>query len=129
MYDPYPDRPRPRVWPLVVVSVLVFVVGVVLVLLFLESGGYFGGVHSGRTGGIFYYGFFPIFLVLLLALFLVRIVFWSRMWGYRGARHGYGRPHRDPAVMTVRQRFARGEITREQYDQLMSELTRRRAGP
>ncbi|MCI4373862.1 MAG: SHOCT domain-containing protein, partial [Thermoplasmata archaeon] len=74
----------------------------------------------------FAFGYFPVFLVLLLVLFLVRIVFWSRMWGYHS---GYGRPRRDPAAMTVRQRYARGEISREQYDQMMTELGHRRSGP
>jgi len=129
VYDPYRPRPQPRTWPLVLVSAVVVIVAIVLVLVFLDSDGYFGTAPSGRTGGIFFYGFFPIFLVLLLVLVAVRIVFWSRMWGYRTRRNGYARPYRDPAVMTVRQRYARGEITREQYDQLMTELGRRRSGP
>ncbi|MGD0257777.1 MAG: SHOCT domain-containing protein [Thermoplasmata archaeon] len=130
MYNPYRPAQRRPLWPLLLVAVIVVIVAIVLLLLFLDSGGYFGSTPSGRPGGIFYYGFFPIFLVLLLVLFLVRMVFWSRMWG---ARQGYSRPYRgqfrDPAVMTARQRYARGEISREQYDQLMTELTRRRTGP
>jgi uncharacterized membrane protein len=129
LYDPYRPNPRPRTLPLLIVSIVVVLVAVVLLLVFLDWEGYFGTAPAGRSGGLFAYGFFPIFLVLLLVLFLVRIVFWSRMWGYRSNRNGYDRPHRDPAVMTVRQRYARGEINREQYDQLMAELGRRRSGP
>ena len=128
MYDPYREpRSRP-VWPVVLMAGVVVMVVVVLVLYFLDVDGYFGSTTNGRPTGVFYFGIFPLFLVLILVMFAVRMVFWSRVWG---SRQGYARPHpgRDPAVMTVRQRYARGEITREQYDQLMTELGRRRTGP
>ncbi|HXQ48717.1 MAG TPA: hypothetical protein VN842_02920 [Thermoplasmata archaeon] len=127
MYDPYrPTPPRP-LWPFLVVSTVVVLVAVVLVVLFLDSTGRLGPTSTGGPTGIFAYGFFPVFVVLLLVMFLVRIVFWSRMWGRRGG--GNGHAYGDRAVSTVRQRYARGEITREQYDQLMTELSRRRPGP
>jgi uncharacterized membrane protein len=81
---------------------------------------------GNRAGGLFAYGPFPILLVVLLVLFTLRIVFWSRMWGYRGGPRRS--PGWDPAVVTARQRYARGEISREQYDQLMTDLSRRRPG-
>jgi putative membrane protein len=129
VYDPYASRPPPRVWPYVLFSAVVITVVVVFTLLYFDSVGAFGGYHTDRPGGAFYYGFFPVLLVLILVLFVVRIAFWSRRTGYRGYRNGPRRLYRDPAVMTVRQRFARGEITREQYDQLMTDLMRRRSGP
>ncbi len=130
MYDPYPAAPRRRSsWPwLALVAVIVVLVAVVVVyILYLD--GAFGGGTPGRPAGIFYYGFFPFFLILLLVFFLVRVVFWTSMAGYRRQRYRSGIPGPDPAIVTVRQRYARGEISREQYDQMMTELTRRRHGP
>jgi len=129
VYDPYRPRPQRSLWPLLLVSVVVIVVAVFLLLLFLDPTAYFGATPSGRPGEFYPYGFFPALLVLLLVIFVLRMVFWSRMWGYRRAGYAYPDPARDPAVMTVRQRYARGEITPEQCDQLMTELTRRRSGP
>ena len=76
-------------------------------------------------------GFFLLILLLWVSFFLIRMAFWSS----RGARRQYYRqPYgpgggRDPAVMVARQRYARGEITREQYDQIMTDLERRGRGP
>jgi putative membrane protein len=129
VYEPYPQRSQRRIWPLILVTTVVFVVAVIAIVLYLDSVGAFGFAHAVRSGGFFYYGFFPILFVLFLVLILIRIVFWSWLWGSQGGRYGSRRAYRDPAVMTVRQRFARGEITREQYDQLMTDLGRRRRGP
>ncbi len=127
--DPYRPRPQRSVWPLLLVSVVVLVVAIVLLLLFLDPAAYLGTTPSGHPGGFYFYGFFPVLLVLFLVMLVVRMVFWSRRWGYRRAAYAHPYPSRDPAIMTVRQRYARGEIRREQYDQLMTELTRRRSGP
>ena len=67
-------------------------------------------------------GFFLVFLVLWIVFFVVRIAFWSSR--ARRGRRGAGPPMRDPAVMIARQRYARGEISREQYEQILSDLYR-----
>jgi len=94
----------------------------VLLFVILNGGWYAAGYHPvfGVFGGLLL-----VFLLLWIGFFVVRMVFWSRAWGRRG--NAYGRP--DPAVMMARRRYARGEITREQYDQIMTDLERRRPQP
>jgi uncharacterized membrane protein len=129
LYDPNRPRPEPRIWPLFLVSGIAVVATITVLFVYWYEAGYLTGDNFHRPGGIFYFGFAPIFIILLVVILLVRMAFWSRMWGYRNSRRGYYRSFPDPAVMTARQRFARGEITREQYDQIMTELSRRRSGP
>jgi uncharacterized membrane protein len=77
-------------------------------------------------------GFFLVFFILIVVFFIVRVAFWStRMSRYprryaENSPEGYG-PNR-PA-MIARMRYARGEITREQYDQIMRDLGRRPGPP
>ena len=60
--------------------------------------------------------FIPIFFV---GFFFVRWIFWGGWgWGWGWNRGYYG----DPALQTLRDRFARGEITREQYEQMRRDL-------
>ena len=130
MYNPYRPAQRRPLWPLLLVAVIVVIVAIVLLLLFLDSGGYFGIPRRAAPGGSFITDSSRSFSSCC----------WSSSWsGWYSGRgcgepgQGYSRPYRgqfrDPAVMTARQRYARGEISREQYDQLMTELTRRRTGP
>ena len=72
-------------------------------------------------------GLFLVFFVLWIIFFGVRIAFWSRRASY--GRMGGGPPMRDPAILIARQRYARGEITREQFEQIMADLHRRGAQP
>jgi len=88
----------------------------------------FGGAPRPYDG--YWGGFFLLFLLLWVSFFVIRMAFWSsrsRSPYYRSQyRGGMGR---DPAVMAARQRYARGEITREQFDQIMTDLGRRGRGP
>ncbi len=100
------------------------VLGLVLLGAFLRHGGvlrpFFGFVG----------GFFLLFLLFLIALVAVRLAFWGGRLGYYGHRFGRGPGYYgDPAVRVVRERYARGEITREQFDQIMTDLERRGRGP
>src|SRR2546428_5937563 len=67
-----------------------------------------------------FYGFW-IFFAFFALFWVGRWLLWP--WG-RGYRWGYGRGYwRDgEAVDIARTRYARGEITKEQFDQLMHDL-------
>lgn len=127
------QRPRrSRVW--IVAAVALAVVAIIGVILLLYLDGVFG---ASPVGGRPYFGvfggFFLLILVVWLAFFLLRISFWgARTQGrYGGGGYGGYGPRRgpDPAVVIARQRYARGEITREQFDQIMTDLGRRGRGP
>ncbi len=130
MYQPYqtppPRRSRP-VWPWVLVGgIFAVIVIVLLYVLYWAPVPPAGRPYFGYFGG----GFLLIFLLILVGFFALRMAIWSSFRSrYSGYRGGAGGPMRDPAVMAARQRYARGEITREQYDQIMTDLGRRPRGP
>ena len=78
-------------------------------------------LSPGGPGAVWYpfYGLWPLFL--LFALFwAVRWFLWPWGWGGGYSRRGYW--HGDESYYILRARYARGEITKEQYDQMMRDL-------
>ncbi len=64
--------------------------------------------------------FFPFGLIFFFAFIFVvsRLIFWPLGWGWRRRYwYGYGDAHE-----ILRQRYARGEITKEQFDQMRRDL-------
>lgn len=98
-----------------------------LIAVFLVPLFFFG--WFGATGTWPYYGrpfFFPFgFLFVALIFFLgFRLLFWGWGWGrwrggYYGGYHGY---YRGDSLEILNQRYARGEITKEQYDQMKRDI-------
>jgi putative membrane protein len=122
-------RPHPLRWVYIGLAVMLALIGVALLLVILSPSTF--GYRPGTTGfgpfGLFG-GFFLIFFVVLIILWIVRIAFWSsRARGYY--RQGYGGGRRYGAFAIARERYARGEISREQYDQIMQDLQRRPGYP
>ncbi len=78
-----------------------------IVLIFLYGGGRYPG------------GLFFALLAILLVLFVVRVAF-------RLSRRRHWRQQREQnrPVRILRERYARGEITKEQFDQMMRDLRR-----
>jgi uncharacterized membrane protein len=125
---PTPPRRRAGLWIFVGASVAL-IVGVFLLFWYYSTT---SPAPGPRPFFGYYGGFFLLLLVFMIVFFILRVAFWSsRSYGRYGGYGGYGRPGgmRDPAVMAARQRYARGEITREQYDQIMTDLGRRGRGP
>jgi len=129
--------PRRRRWHWLPIAIgAVFAVVAIILLLILLYPTAFG--LSAPTGP-YRYGFgglFLVFFIVIILFFVVRVAFWSARWSrYGGGRRyggggssqeGYGmnRP-----AMIARMRYARGEITREQYDQIMRDLGRPPGAP
>ncbi len=109
----------------------VFVIGAALVLFVLLDPTVFGLAapsYPYRFG--LFGGFFFVFFILIVGFFIVRVLFWSSRAGRYGGRGGNGRGYGpDRPAMIARMRYARGEITREQYDQIMQGLGRRPGPP
>lgn len=127
-------RPQPgRIRWLPIVIGLVFVAAATLILLILLYPASFGLAPSsypyrfGLFGGVFF-----LFFILIVAFFIVRVLFWSTRASRYGRRYGAGSPGEfgpNRPAMIARMRYARGEITREQYDQIMQDLARRPGAP
>jgi len=106
---------HPFAWAVLAVIVIAIVGFFVLVAL----KGYPG------PGGMPYYGypgygwwfFFPfgIFFLFIALFFVGRLFFWPMGWGRR--RYMYG-----DANEILRRRYARGEITKEQFEQMKRDL-------
>jgi hypothetical protein len=118
-------------WLWIIIGVL-FLATMVAGLAFFVSDLVLG--HPLFTVGRFYpFVFFPffsfggiIFLFLIIG-FGLRMIFrpWRRWgWGYYGGRGYYSE---DPAMQSLRVRYARGEITKEQFDVMASDLEKHRS--
>ena len=67
------------------------------------------------------FGWIWIFLGFFLFFGLLRFAFWGpRRWGYYRGYGPYGR--QNEAYHIRRERYARGELTKDQYDQMMRDL-------
>ena len=76
---------------------------------------FFFPFHFGWLGGIFLV--FIVFLVL-------RLLFWPQRWNDRRPNLHY----RDDALNILRERYAKGEVTKEQFEQMLHDLERGGAG-
>jgi uncharacterized membrane protein len=128
----YRSRPSWIRWLPIAIG-LVFVVAASLILLILLYPASFGLAPSsspyryGLLGGVFFF-----FFILIVAFFIVRVLFWSTRASRYGRRYSSGGPGEygpNRPAMVARMRYARGEITREQYDQIMQDLARRPGAP
>jgi uncharacterized membrane protein len=103
-------------------------VAAVLLLLLLYPSAF--GVSSSSSPDRYYPfgGFFLAFFILIIVFFVVRVAFWSARAGRYGRRSPRGGPEgyygANRPEMIARMRYARGEITREQYEQIMRDLGR-----
>ena len=70
----------------------------------------------------FPFGWFIFIPIFFLIFFAVRWYIWGGWWWGRGWHYG----GYDPALETLRQRYARGEINKEQYDQMRGDLEQAR---
>jgi putative membrane protein len=77
-----------------------------------------------RPPGAFYHPFFPFHFGWLGGIFLIFIVIWVARWLFWSRRGYYSYQHRqrDDSASIVRERYAKGEITKEQFEQIMRDL-------
>jgi uncharacterized membrane protein len=111
----YPSNNRPSTkWLL-----LPILIAVGIIALVVGTGIYFRSSTAG-----FYWFPFPFFpLVFIPIAILVFFAFRWSFWGCWGGAPGwnYGQYY-DPAMVTLRERYAKGEITKEQLEQMTKDL-------
>jgi uncharacterized membrane protein len=122
----YPRAPPPRrrPWIFILVGSMIVIVAIVLLLVALYPASF--GYSPSRPFGIGGFGPFGTFFLFLFVIFIVswivRIAWWSSRSPYRGYNRAGRMGRRDGAFTIARERYARGEITREQYDQIVQDL-------
>ncbi len=81
---------------------------------YMTAGGYY----------FFPFGFLGIFFLFFLLFGILRFAFWGpRWWGGYYRHSGYGYSGREnEAYHILRERYARGEITKDQYEAMMRDL-------
>ena len=79
--------------------------------------------------GFFPFGFFFAFFWIFAVFWFVRFLFWPSRWGYRHRQWGYGWGYSDRAYYILRERYARGELTKDQYDQMVRDLQQHDQAP
>jgi len=119
----YGERPH-RGWGLGLVfgGLLLFAIVVFLLGWLFRPYYYSGAPTMPYYGGWFFFPFFFPFgfiFFIFIVLVLSRLLFWP--WGWR---RGYWH-HHDEAADILRQRYARGEITKDQFTQMMRDLEQR----
>ena len=103
------------------------VIGWVIVTFLVLAVAVFGvfALFGPRTfPGTFYpyrFFFFP-FGGWFFGLFWIFVIFWAVRWLFWPRRWRYGRGYWDESYYILRQRYARGEITKEQFEQMMRDL-------
>lgn len=100
-----------------------------LMVIGLFAGPWLFGGYYGATGPYYYpmpyfgWFFFPFGFFLIFALFFAFRWLW---FPWRGGYY-YGRwHHHGGAEEIVRERYAKGEITKDQFDQMMRDLQQER---
>lgn len=101
------------------------IIGLIVVGLSIALSLYFAPWRPG--GGFFHYPFFfPFHFGWLGAIFLIFIIFLIARWFFGpwrgGGYNSYPHQQRLDAASIVRERYAKGEITREQFEQMMRDL-------
>lgn len=103
------------------------VVGVIIILSIIaglvSDWDYYGGWGMMGPGMMGAYGFMwlmPIFWIVILGLIIWAIV---AVVGRSGESRGQGTPGTDSALEILKQRYARGEISKEEYEQKRKDLT------
>jgi uncharacterized membrane protein len=113
---------RGHAWAFLALGVVIVLVGIALfsgfILLprFYPATGYYSPYF-------FPFGWLWWFFGLFLVFGLLRFLLWPWRWGGYGRRSWYGY---DDAHRILRERYARGEITKDQLDQMARDLDQHR---
>lgn len=92
-------------------------VGVSIIAVILGTGVYFMSAGIRPAG---YHWFFPFPFFPLIFIPVAILIFSGFRWFFWG--WGPGAYYLDPALTTLRERYAKGEISKEQLDQMTKNL-------
>jgi putative membrane protein len=100
---------------------LIPVVIAILIVTGIAAAIYFHGPAAG-VAYPFYGWWFPFpFFIFIPIIFIAFFAFRWFCWGGWGGGWYYGQGY-DPALQILKERFARGEITKDQFEQMTKDL-------
>jgi putative membrane protein len=102
----------------IIVAILIIVPLVFGLISGWQDGGW-GMMGSGMMGGFSWWWFMPIFFILFWGLVIWGIVALVR--GLSGSR-GSDSPTADSALEVLKRRYARGDISKEEYEEKKHDL-------
>ncbi|HZW55688.1 MAG TPA: SHOCT domain-containing protein [Nitrososphaerales archaeon] len=118
---------RPFRWIWIAIGALFLLIGVVALLSLIFGPSIFGATFPRPYLFFFpfpFFGFWSFLFVIFIIFLGVRWLFFP--WRRRYYGGGYYYPRYDPALQTLRERYARGEITKEQFEQMLRDLQNNR---
>ncbi|MCL4325985.1 MAG: hypothetical protein M1481_04085 [Candidatus Thermoplasmatota archaeon] len=114
-------------WIMLGIFAIVVVAAIAMTFMpVVSGGGYYGGMGGMMGAG---WGFGIVFMIVPLLFFILLVYFITTIISepkvihhYEHDQHGY---HGSRAVEIAEERFARGEITKEQLESIRTELQKR----
>ena len=100
---------------------LIVLIGISIIIPFLFSTPVFSGVHPQFVYFAFHFGFIGIVLLIFMIFLISRWVFWSNRCG-DSSRYYLQYSGNDNAQNVSKERYAKGEITKEQFEQIKKDL-------
>ncbi|MGD9532842.1 MAG: SHOCT domain-containing protein [Candidatus Nitrosocosmicus sp.] len=83
------------------------------------------GSNSGHTPGFgfvpIHFGFFGVLFFIIIIILISRWLFWSNRYGYT-SRYYYGHSSKDSAIKILNDRYAKGEITKDDYTHMKQDI-------
>jgi putative membrane protein len=123
----YVERNCDRKFPTaIIVIIAVVIIAAVIFMAFASRNSYgYNGYYGGMMGGFGGFGMLFMIPVGLVVLLIIGYAIWRGFgWGGGccGSGHSNSYGNRENAVEILRQRYARGEISREQYEQMKKDV-------
>ena len=129
VFPPPPPHSEGPHWVSIGLAVMLGLIGLAILLAVAVPGGMMrpgGPGFPDMWAWGWVWGIFWLIIFFWIIGWIIRGAMWAGGgWGYRGYRHSWRHYGGDPAFQILRERYARGEITREQFDHMMRDLETR----
>lgn len=108
-------------WVGIAIIGLLLIIGIGLVVaIFTNYGSNWG--HTPGFGFVpFHFGFFGVLFFIIIIILISRLLFWSNRCRF-SSRDYYGYSSKDSAIKILNDRYAKGEITKNDYTRMKQDI-------
>ena len=110
------------IWIIVALIGAIAVTSIVSFAIYGRYGYTYGFGPYGMMGGFPFYGMYIIMPIMAVISILVVILFFRYIFGAMGDHMGYSWNERSRAEDILKERYARGEISQEEFNRMMENL-------